>query len=66
MYVSTVVASPLIFQHLGLCLDCIRRDFALVLPLIAKAHSAVKSSFNLLRKPLDDEEGLKCQLSNIL
>jgi len=34
--------------------------------LIGKAHSAVKSSFNLLRKPLGDEERLKCQLSGIL
>lgn len=54
--------SSLISQALGLCLDCIRHNFARVFPLIEQAHSAARSPFNLPGQPPKDEEGLKCQL----
>ncbi len=54
--------SPLISQALGLCLDCIRRDFAQVLPLIKKAHSRSRKPFNLPSQPPKDEKGLECHI----
>jgi len=54
--------SPLISQGLGLCLDCIRRNFGQVLPLIEKAHSAARRPFNLPEQPPRFEGGLECQL----
>ena len=54
--------SLLISQGLGLCLDCIRRDFGQVLPLIEKAHSAARGPFNLPEQPPQGEGGLICQL----
>jgi len=54
--------SPLVSQALGLGLDCIRRDFAQVLPLIEKAHSVARRPFNLPERPPRAEGGLECQL----
>ena len=54
--------SPLISKALGLCLDCIRRDFVRVFPLIEKAHSTARKPFELPEQPPRSEEGLKCQL----
>ena len=54
--------SSLISQALGLCLDCIRRDFARVLPLIEKTHGAARRPFNLPEAAPRSEGGLKCQL----
>jgi len=54
--------SPLISQGIGLCADCLRRDFASVLPLIEKAHRAARSPFHLPRQPPKAKGGIKCQL----
>jgi len=54
--------SPLISQTLGLCPDCIRKDFAEVFPLIEKAHSEARRPFNLPSQPPKAEGGLKCHL----
>ena len=54
--------SPLISQALGLCLDCIRKDFAQVLPLIEKAHSRARKPFDLPYKPPEAEKGRSCHL----
>ncbi len=54
--------SPLISQALGLCLDCIRRDFARVLPLIEQAHGTARRPFELPEQPPKAEGGAKCQL----
>ena len=54
--------SPLISQALGLCLDCIRGDFARVLPLIEKAHGAARRPFNLPEQPPRGVVGLECHI----
>ena len=54
--------SPLIPQALGLCLDCIRRDFDQVLPLIEKAHSQARRPFNLPPQPPRSEVGRQCHI----
>jgi len=54
--------SPLISQALGLCLDCIRRDFVQVSPLIKKAHAAARRPFDLPGQPPKDEIGLPCRI----
>ena len=54
--------SPLTSQALGLCLDCIRKDFARVLPLIEKAHRVARRPFSLPGQPPRSEGGLKCRL----
>ncbi len=43
-------------------MDCIRRDFTRVLPLIEKAHGAARRPFHLPEQPPSGEGGLKCQL----
>ncbi len=53
---------PLISQALGLCLDCIRKDFAQVLPLVEKAHSRARRPFRLLGQPPGGEKGLECHI----
>ncbi|MBA7506606.1 hypothetical protein ES706_05298 [subsurface metagenome] len=53
---------PLIPQALGICLDCIRRDFDQVLPLIEKAHSQARRPFNLPPQPPRSEVGLQCHI----
>jgi len=54
--------SPLISQALGLCVDCIRKDFAKVLPLIEKVHSGARELFGLPTKPSKAEKGSSCHL----
>jgi len=54
--------SPLISQALGLCVDCIRNEFARVLPLIEKAHSRARQSFGLPQQPPRAEIGRSCRL----
>jgi pyruvate formate lyase activating enzyme len=54
--------SPLISQALGLCLDCIRRDFAQVFPLIKQAHRTARNRFGLPKQPPRADDGAKCQL----
>jgi pyruvate formate lyase activating enzyme len=54
--------SPLISQTLGLCADCIRRDFAQVLPVIERVHSEARRSFNLPSQPPRDEAGIPCHI----
>jgi pyruvate formate lyase activating enzyme len=54
--------SPLISRALSLCSDCIKGDFARVLPLIQKAHSVARRPFNLPEQPPKGEGGLVCQL----
>ena len=54
--------SPLISQALGICLDCIRQDFAAVLPNIEEAHSRARSQFNLPAHPPNHETGPQCHI----
>ena len=54
--------SPLISQALGLCLDCIRRDFNQVIPLIEKAHRQARKLFSLPPQPPRSEVGLQCHI----
>jgi pyruvate formate lyase activating enzyme len=54
--------SPLISQALGLCLDCIRRDFDCVFPLIGQAHNTARRPFGLPEQPPRADDGAKCQL----
>ena len=54
--------SPLVSQALGLCLDCIRRDFTQVLPVIKKVHSRAREPFDLPYKPPKAEKGRSCHL----
>ena len=54
--------SRLISQSLGICLDCIRQDFAAVLPNIEQAHSKARSLFNLPVHPPESETGRRCQI----
>jgi len=54
--------SPVISQALGLCVDCIRRDFAKVLPLIDKAHDRARKPFDLPHKPPKAEPGRSCHI----
>ncbi len=54
--------SKLISQALGLCVDCIRRNFAQVFPRIEQAHGTARSPFGLPRRPPRVEGGAKCQL----
>jgi len=54
--------SPLISHALGLCLDCIRKDFAQLFPLIEKAHREARRPFNLPGQPPRSEEGQACHL----
>ena len=54
--------SPLISQALALCLDCIRKDFTQVQPLIETAHRAARRPFDLPSQPPKDETGLPCPI----
>ena len=54
--------SSLIAQSLRICLDCIRRDFAAVLPNIEQAHSQARGQFNLPVHPPESETGRRCQI----
>ena len=52
--------SLLISRALGLCLDCIRKKFTQVLPLIEKAHCRAREPFDLPPKPPKAEKGQSC------
>jgi len=54
--------SYLVSQALGVCVDCIRKDFSRVLHLIEKAHSEARRQFDLPAKPPNADDGLLCQL----
>lgn len=54
--------SRLISQALGLCPDCIRKDFARVQSLIGKAHSHSRKPFGLPPEPPCDSTGLQCRI----
>ncbi len=54
--------SPLISQALGLCLDCIRKEFTGVFPHIEQAHSAARYPFDLPKQPPRADDGAKCRL----
>jgi len=54
--------SSLISRAVGLCLDCIRKDFSEVLPIIEQAHSTARRPFNLPASPPQDEAGRECKL----
>lgn len=54
--------SPFISQALELCLECIRRNFDRVFPLIKQAHCTARSPFELPEQPPRAEGGVECQL----
>ena len=54
--------SRLISRALGVCLDCVRQDFAAVLPNIEEAHRKARSQFNLPAHPPTCETGPQCQI----
>jgi len=54
--------SRLISRILGVCLDCIREDFAAVLPNIEKAHGQARRLFNLPVHPPNHETGPRCHI----
>lgn len=53
--------SPLISRFLGLCPQCIRRDFDKVLPHIEEVHRQARIAFSLPEKP-PKGEGVQCQI----
>lgn len=54
--------SRLISKPLEVCLDCIRDDFAKVLPHIREVHNRTRQRFGLPLSPPKDEHGIKCDL----
>ncbi len=54
--------SPLVSQALGLCLDCIRRNFSRVFPRIEQAHYTARSHFDFPEQPPRAEGEARCQL----
>ncbi len=54
--------SPLISEALGLCVDCVRKDFTKLQPLIEKAHRRSRERFSLPTKPPKAERGRNCRL----
>ena len=54
--------SFLISQALELCLDCIRKDFDAVLPIIEKTHIEARKPFHLPGQPPKDEIGRPCRM----
>ncbi|MDM8000483.1 MAG: radical SAM protein [Dehalococcoidia bacterium] len=54
--------SHLISQALGLCLDCIRTDFAGLSTLIAKVHGQTRQPFGLPPHPPKDSTGFQCRI----
>lgn len=54
--------SPLISQALGLCLDCIRKDFDRVFTHIEQAHYNTRSRFGLPKQPPRVGGGANCRL----
>jgi len=54
--------SELIAEVLGICGDCIRKDFSRVATLIAMAHARTRRAFRLPEKPPKEEKAVKCTL----
>jgi pyruvate formate lyase activating enzyme len=54
--------SILISSALGLCSDCIRRDFDRLLPVLEQAHTAARMPFDLPGCIPRDEAGAECKL----
>jgi len=54
--------SPFISQALGLCLDCIRHNFAQVFPRVEQAHRSARHPFDLPGQPPRVDGGAKCRL----
>ncbi len=54
--------SRVISQALGVCLDCIRQDFAAILPRIEEAHTKARRLFNLPVHPPKSETGPQCHI----
>ena len=53
---------PLVSRALGLCVECIRKDFAQVQPLVEEAHRRARSPFALPPGPPRAERGHSCHL----
>lgn len=54
--------SLLVSRVLGLCADCIKNNFARVLPHIRKVHAASQEKFDLPAVPPADDPGIHCDL----
>ncbi len=47
---------------LGVCLGCLREDFAACLPIVSEVHRKTRSPYGLPGTPPRDEDGLTCDL----
>lgn len=54
--------SNLISETLGICLECIRKDFIKVSGHIKEAHKKTRRDFNLPLEPPKDSKGIGCEL----
>ncbi len=54
--------SFLISRSLGICLDCIRRDFKAVRARVEKAHQEAREAFGLPPSPPQDDSGIACHI----
>lgn len=54
--------SNLISRTLGVCLECIRKDFKSVSEYIKEAHRKTRTDFNLPKEPPKDPDGISCRL----
>ena len=54
--------SELISEFLGVCGNCIRKDFLPVAPIIKRAHAQSRRAFQLSEKPPHNKKGRKCNL----
>ncbi|MBL7070758.1 MAG: radical SAM protein [Candidatus Omnitrophica bacterium] len=54
--------SRLISQTLGVCLDCIRKDYGKASEHIQKTHSAIRKTFGLPDKPPKGWSGASCEI----
>jgi len=54
--------SSLISSTLGICVECIRRDFKKIKNFIEKAHQKTRKEFDLPLNPPRDKRGISCHL----
>lgn len=54
--------SPLISSTLGVCVECIRKNFGKVKDWITKAHRRTREEFELPPSPPKSREGIRCNL----
>ena len=54
--------SSLISSTLGICVECIRRDFKKIKNFIEKAHQKTRKEFDLPLNPPQDKRGISCHL----